>query len=563
LQDTEISRNLSSNELNRQSSLNNAKSTAQTTESSPSRKRRATESNTTYTTNVTTPLLPSSTFDIDDFVPQETSNELYAVWLHAASVSDKHVHLVDKCYNNARKYLEKAESEDHMGTFISIDALQACILIALYEFKQVYFARGWMSIGRAMRLAQMLGLHKMDRESTKLETGFQPGLLPTNDPVELEERRRTFWTLYNVEWYASSRTRSPMNIDDTEITTFLPSGGSFDTETAIPTTSSLKEAMKQPAKACYTPFAGAVIMAAFTGRCLRHLQRSHKAEIEPDFSYDFWTQHYSIDQAIVQTFVSTLGHLNIPNAINNVNGTSDPNVLFLNMNMHTTVICLHQAAAMQAEKSGLPATVVMESEHRITTAAQQVANIMRLTQNSVHLVKLNMFTTWCLYCSARALVRTVKACRSNASILESLQLILSALTAFKISNPRTEVFINQINMELDGPDLPSRTDPLNASNPPSASDAELVSHELIFFPKYHSIASEAAHLVKLIQKSAKLDYFEIYFFEHYICSLWIDYVLTAFQFDSTFAGLLSTPLSSGSRSPQMSLDWTGLYGVQT
>ncbi|KAI4211987.1 MAG: hypothetical protein LQ351_005327 [Letrouitia transgressa] len=388
LQDTEISRNLSSNELNRQGSLSDTNSITKTTESSPSRKRRATESSTAYTTNVNTPLLPLSTFDIDGLISQDTSNELYAVWLHAASVSDKHVHLVDKCYNNARKYLEKAESEDHMGTFISIDALQACILIALFEFKQVYFARGWMSIGRAMRLAQMLGLHKMDRESTKIETGFQPGLLPTNDPVELEERRRTFWTLYNVEWYASSRTRSPMNIDDTEITTFLPSGGSFDTETAIATTTSLKEAMKQPAKACYTPFAGAVIMAAFTGRCLRHLQRSHKTEIDPDFSYDFWTQHYSIDQAIVQTFVSTLGHLNIPNAINNINGTSDPNVLFLNMNMHTTVICLHQAAAMQAEKSGLPATVVMESEHRITTAAQQVANIMRLTQNSVHLVKV-------------------------------------------------------------------------------------------------------------------------------------------------------------------------------
>lgn len=94
-----------------------------------------------------------------------------------------------------------------------------------------------------------------------------------------------------------------------------------------------------------------------------------------------------------------------------------------------------------------------------------------------------MFTTWCLYCSARALVRTVKACRSNASILESLQLILSALNAFKISNPRTEVFINQINLELDGPDLPSRTDPLNASNPPTTSDAELVSHDLTFLSK--------------------------------------------------------------------------------
>ena len=130
-------------------------------------------------------------------------------------------------------------------------------------------------------------------------------------------------------------------------------------------------------------------MAAFCGRCLKHLQNAHKADMESDFSYDFWTQHYSIDQAILQIFGSSLGHLTIPNGIDIVNGMSDPNVLFLNMNMRTTVICLHQAAVTQAEKASLPATVLVESEQRATTAAQEIANIMRITQNAVHLSKVD------------------------------------------------------------------------------------------------------------------------------------------------------------------------------
>ena len=62
-----------------------------------------------------------------------------------------------------------------------------------------------------------------------------------------------------------------------------------------------------------------------------------------------------------------------------------------------------------------------------------------------------MFTTWCLYTAARVLVATLRSARSSTDILDSLQTILSALNSFKISNPRTELFINQINMELGGP----------------------------------------------------------------------------------------------------------------
>lgn len=74
-----------------------------------------------------------------------------AIWLHAASVvPERYAQWEEHCYRSARHHLERLETEENNGTFMSIDALQAVILIALYEFKQMHFGRAWLTIGKAM-----------------------------------------------------------------------------------------------------------------------------------------------------------------------------------------------------------------------------------------------------------------------------------------------------------------------------------------------------------------------------------------------------------------------------
>ncbi len=181
----------------------------------------------------------------------------------------------------------------------------------------------------------------------------------------------------------------------TQITTFLPSMDALDGDQPPPPTRlQLKDALRQPlvsGSINYSAFAGAVVMAGFCGRCLRHLQRAHKAHAENDYTYYFWSNHYSIDLAINQTLLSPLKHLNIAIDTNNIEGMTDPdpNTIFLNMNMRATIICLHQAAVVQAERSTLPATLIAESESRSLKAAQEIANIMKLVRRtSVHLSKV-------------------------------------------------------------------------------------------------------------------------------------------------------------------------------
>ncbi|KAL8651133.1 MAG: hypothetical protein Q9226_004839 [Calogaya cf. arnoldii] len=191
-------------------------------------------------------------------------------------IPEKYAQWEQHCYRSARHHLEKLETEDDSGTFMSIDALQAIILLALYEFKQMYFARAWLTIGKAMRLAQMFGLHKMDGNSLiSQDSGFQPGLHPTTDWTQLEERRRTFWVAFNVDWYACT---SPMNIDDKEITTFLPSMDSLDGgQPPLPSRLPLRDALRDLGPVSYSPFAGAVMMVSTSRNSLLQTQSSQES----------------------------------------------------------------------------------------------------------------------------------------------------------------------------------------------------------------------------------------------------------------------------------------------
>ena len=147
----------------------------------------------------------------------------YSVAMLGATLSDENAHLEEKCYQYARKYLETAERQEDGANFITLDALQACVLTTWYEFKGPGFARAWMSLGRAIRLAKMLGLHQMDNTDPRRArtgspiSGFQLPLPATEGPAELEERRRTFWVLFIFEAYAGVRTGSPMTIQESEV----------------------------------------------------------------------------------------------------------------------------------------------------------------------------------------------------------------------------------------------------------------------------------------------------------------------------------------------------------
>jgi hypothetical protein len=135
------------------------------------------------------------------------------MWTHAAQVSEKYQSLHPHFYQRARKYAEMDEMKGLGENIISVAHCQAWNLIAMYEFKMMYFPRAWMSSGKGSRLAQMLGLHRLDGTGMDVKQC----LPPPRDWTEKEERRRTFWVAFCQDRYASVGTGWPMVTDEKDV----------------------------------------------------------------------------------------------------------------------------------------------------------------------------------------------------------------------------------------------------------------------------------------------------------------------------------------------------------
>lgn len=380
----------------------------------------------------------------------------YIMWTLAASVTDKYEALQEHFYQRARKYAQMDEMKGHGESTITLGHCQAWILTCTYEFKQMYFPRAWLSAGRAVRLAQMMQLHRLDGAGLDVKQC----LPPPKDWTEREERRRTFWMAFCIDRYASIGTGWPMTIDERDILTNLPaSEEAFEKSKPMPT-GSLDQVLNPNGATNLQAFGCIVLTAAMFGRNLLHLHRPGPDDNDDDINGGFWNRHRHIEQILLQTSLGLPDHLRLPS------GLTDPNVVFANMCIHTSAICLHQAAIFKADKYRLPVNVSNESKIRCVTAAAEIASIMRMISH-MDLGAMNPFISFCVYVAARVFVQYLKTRPKDQQMNSSLQFLLQAMQALRRKNPLTESFLVQLDLDLESagiqglqkPYLPPTTQP--------------------------------------------------------------------------------------------------------
>jgi hypothetical protein len=171
--------------------------------------------------------------------------------------------------------------------------------------------------------------------------------------------------------YASIGTGWPMTVDERDIMTNLPCSEEAFELGRPEETQTLPDCMGPSGASKLTPFGGVVLIACLFGRNLAHLHRPDADEQDHDLNGPFWKRHRQMDNIILNTSLSLPSKLKLPT------GLSNPNVVFTNMSIHTSTICLHQAAIFKAEKNKLPASVSSESKVRCITAANEIASIMK------------------------------------------------------------------------------------------------------------------------------------------------------------------------------------------
>lgn len=366
----------------------------------------------------------------------------YAMWTHAASITPKYHAFAEHFYQRARKYAEQDEMKGHGESIITVGHCQAWTLLACYEFKLIYFPRAWMSIGRASRLALMMGLHRQDRVGLDVKQT----LPPPRDWTDREERRRTFWMAFCQDRYASIGTGWPMVMDEQDILTNLPASEDAFNRSKPEQTGQLSDILNGLGTDTISSFSGVILLATLYGRNLTHLHRPNDDDNDHDLSGAFWRRHRQLDNILLNISLSMPAAIRLPAAM------SDANAIFVNMNIHTAAICLHQAAIFKADKHRLPAQISAESKRRCIVAADQITNIMKMISH-IDLSLMNPFLAFCLYVAARVFVQYLKSRKDDQTVMSALNFLLSAMQALKVKNPLTESFLVQLDVDLEGSGL--------------------------------------------------------------------------------------------------------------
>jgi hypothetical protein len=167
-----------------------------------------------------------------------------------------------------------------------------------------------------------------------------------------------------------------MTVDEKDILTSLPASEEAFEKSKPEPTQSLQESLSSSGASKLSAFGAIVLMACLFGRNLVHLHRPDPDDKDHDLLHgEFWKRHRNLDNILLSTSLSLPCHLKLPN------GISNPNIVFANMNIHTSTICLHQAAIYKADKNRLPASVSKESKLRCINAANEIASIMRMVSH--------------------------------------------------------------------------------------------------------------------------------------------------------------------------------------
>lgn len=305
-----------------------------------------------------------------------------------------------------------------------------------------------------------IGLHRLD--GTGLDV--KQCLPPPKDWTEREERRRTFWMAFCEDRYASIGTGWPMTVDERDIMTKLPASEEAFDMSRPEQTQTLAESTDPSGAGKLSSFGSIVLLACLFGRNLVHLHRPDDDDLDHDLNGPFWKRHRQMDNILLNTSLCLPAHLKLPA------GLSNPNVVFTNMSIHTSTICLHQAAIFKSEKNKLAASVSSESKVRCITAANEIASIMRTISHMdlsavstaprratkeeqgrsiANVDQMNPFISFCLYVAARVFVQYLKSRPDDAQTADSLRFLLSAMNALKRRNPLTESFLVQLDVDFE------------------------------------------------------------------------------------------------------------------
>ncbi|KAB8204144.1 hypothetical protein BDV34DRAFT_235855 [Aspergillus parasiticus] len=284
----------------------------------------------------------------------------YAIRTLAASMGTQFQGVLPLLYTHTCCLLDVWEQK-MPNEALPIEVVQARLLLVLYEILKSNPSKGWISAGRCFHLVHLVKLDQIDNPNS-----WQASNLSW---VEVEERRRTFWTAYALDRYANLVNGLPLAMNDQMAKT------AFRHQQAV-TTEYLAPAIAKKGDQQLSPYAKSIVMLTILARCLSHRNQCNVERILDPTSQECIVRHRALDTILsheTQTTLSSAAAGFEP---------CDPTSLFTNMLAQTAVLVLFTAldsvpevAEMYQDMYGSYETKASMATERVLSQAQKLSQV--------------------------------------------------------------------------------------------------------------------------------------------------------------------------------------------
>ncbi|RNJ55400.1 hypothetical protein D7B24_008537 [Verticillium nonalfalfae] len=357
----------------------------------------------------------------------------YIVMASAATVNRVHQQLAMPFYQRARAYAESDEMKGKGEYFLTLHHAQFWILCSNYEARQMWYSRSSTSLGRSVRIAQMLNLHQLDRKASQARSM----LAPARDWTETEERRRTWWVVFCIDRFVCGATGWPALIH-----ILLPASDEAFRSGVKEKTTTLKSVLQDTGER-YSSFAGRILAAHLFHKTMEHTEQP-AAEGNPEDVKNglYWKQHRDIDNSLATLLMALPETLRLPRNIRS------PNAVFVNIMTQAAIISLHRAAqwTIRPLQDVLPEHTVRQSQNRLLPAAEEILHVFRMVPD-IEATMQNAMLTFAAYMAALVFLEDFAAGHSQQSE-SNMDFLVGMLITVGRSNVMVASLANQLAIDM-------------------------------------------------------------------------------------------------------------------
>ncbi|KAI8622913.1 hypothetical protein F5Y19DRAFT_30429 [Xylariaceae sp. FL1651] len=271
----------------------------------------------------------------------------------AASMSAPHWSYVDVLYAESRLLLEESRQASSATDArlltppydtIKNEYIQAWLLLAYYESLRVNERQAMLTAGYAFRLVQLTRLHELDKPSQIAGAPPAGGVEATETFAEMEERRRTFWVAYTLDYFQCWRKEWPLTLNEDMINTRLPAPeANFQNSQPI-VTNYLADALAKGEPEISSLFSECIVLTTLHSRCRIHHRRTSSRQADVDSHHEPPRNTRLYHEALIVAVEKHVKALEQGPTMPTVE--RDPMLFFIHMLAHSAIICLGSGGAV-------------------------------------------------------------------------------------------------------------------------------------------------------------------------------------------------------------------------